>query len=117
MVLLELAGVLVSSTKVIFQSIAKAFTNAVAANAPNGTPFQKIAGGVFGYEFTTQMTPTEARLVLGFEGNQELTLSQIKKKMNTMLRLNDVSKGGSPYLNERFIVAAHVLSNMSSDNL
>ena len=115
MVLLELIGTIFSSTKVICHSIAKAFTNAVAANAPNGTLFQKFAGGVFGYEFVTQMTSTEARLILGFEGNKKLTKSQIKNKMNTMLRLNDISKGGSPYLNERFIVAAHVLTQMSTE--
>lgn len=110
MVLIELAGTMISSTKVIFQSISKAFTNAAATNAKNGNAFQKAIGGVFGYEFITDMTQDEARQILGFDNGERLTQEAIRNKVNTMLKMNDLSRGGSPYLNERFAVAGHVLS-------
>ncbi|KAH0795444.1 hypothetical protein GPJ56_000657 [Histomonas meleagridis] len=107
MVLVDLVGLVVSSTKVVFQSISNAIKQAVALNAPNGNIFQKFTGAVFGVESTTQMLPIEAKQVLGIEG--KASPDQIQNQLNLMLQMNDLSKGGSPYLNERFIAAAHVL--------
>jgi hypothetical protein len=110
MVLFELAGIGISSSKVLFRTISNAFQQSVALTAPNGTIFQKMGGALFGIESTTQMLPNEAKLVLGFEIHHEPSVPDIHRRLGGMFDLNDLKKGGSPYLNERFLAAAHVLT-------
>lgn len=112
MVLIELAGLTISSSKVIGRTISRAFTQAAAMNAPNGNPIQRFIGAVFGIESTTQMIPSEARQVLNFDNSEKLTHPVIRQRLDQMLTLNDLNQGGSPYLNDRFIAAAHVLSRL-----
>jgi hypothetical protein len=110
MVLVELIGLGVSSARVFARSVSTAVKQAVALNAPNGNIFQKIGGAVFGIESTTQMVPNEAEMVLGFEAHQNPSQEEIRQRLAAMLKINDVTKGGSGYLNERFVAAAHVLT-------
>jgi hypothetical protein len=110
MVLVELIGLGVSAARVLARSVSTAVKQAVALNAPNGNIFQKIGGAVFGIEATTQMLPNEAGLVLGFDPHEVPSPEEVRMRLATMLKINDVSKGGSAYLNERFIAAAHVLA-------
>jgi hypothetical protein len=109
MVLVELGGLCVSTVKVFCGSVGNAVRQAVALNAPNGNLAQKI-GAVFGYEATTQMLPNEARLVLGFEPHEKPTPIEVKLRFEARERLNDVRRGGSPYLQQRFLAAAHILA-------
>lgn len=110
MVVVDLIGLTISSTKVFFRTLSNSVQQAIALNAPNGNFFQKFHAVVFGIESTTQMMPNEAREILGFSENTKVTSEQIRNQLNTMMKMNDLSKGGSPYLNERFIAAAHVLT-------
>ena len=110
MVLIEVAGLAFSSTKVFFRSLSNAVKQTIALNAPNGNFFQKLGACLFGIESTTEMMPNEALQVLGFEEQTRPNREEIKNRLDRMLELNDVQKGGSPYLNERFIAAAHILS-------
>ncbi|EAX96846.1 hypothetical protein TVAG_470110 [Trichomonas vaginalis G3] len=110
MVIVELAGLVISSTKVVCSTFINGFKHAAAANAPNGNAFQKFAGAVFGIQFQTRMMPDEARQILGFEQKDKLDIKSIKEHLDRMIKLNDLEKGGSPYLNERFIAASHVLA-------
>ncbi|KAK8897141.1 mitochondrial import inner membrane translocase subunit TIM16 [Tritrichomonas musculus] len=110
MVLVEITGLVYSSTKVFFRSVSNAIKQTVALNAPNGNIFQKIGACLFGLESTTQMLPNEALQILGFENETNPPPSEVKNHLEKMLKLNDLSKGGSPYLQERFIAASHILS-------
>ena len=112
MVVLELCGLTVSSTKVLVKAISNSIKQAVALNAPNGNLFQKIAGAVLGKESTTHMLASEAKMVLNIEEKAVPTLEEVMKQYNTMVTINDLTKGGSPYLNQRFLVAAHVLARI-----
>jgi hypothetical protein len=109
MVLPELVGLCVSTTRVFAKSISSAVQQAIAVNAPNGSFFQKLGGALFGIESTTQMLPAEARLILGFDPGQTLTTDHVQTKYRSMVHLNDPSRGGSEYLNEKFLAAAHIL--------
>jgi hypothetical protein len=109
MVVVELGGLCFSTAKVFCRSVANAVRQAVALNAPNGNLAQKI-GAVFGYESTTQMLPKEARLVLGFEPDDTPTAVEVRVRLEAMERLNDLQRGGSPYLQQRFLAAAHILA-------
>jgi hypothetical protein len=109
MVLPQLIGLCVSTTRVFARSLSSAIQQAVAVNAPNGNVFQKVRGALLGIESTTQMLPTEARLILGFEPNQTVTPELVQSKYRAMARLNDPARGGSEYLNEKFLAAAHIL--------
>lgn len=110
MVIVELAGLLTSSIRVVGNSISKSFSHAVATNAPNGTLWQKFCGAFFGIQFATTMTATEAREVLGFEAKAKPNIETIRDRLNKMTELNKLEKGGSPYLNDRFLAASHVLA-------
>ncbi|OHT11436.1 hypothetical protein TRFO_19067 [Tritrichomonas foetus] len=110
MVLIEVTGLVISSAKVFVRSVSNAIKQTVALNAPNGNIFQKIGACLFGIESTTQMLPNEALQILGFEEQNNPNHQEIREHLDRMLSLNDVSKGGSPYLEERFIAAAHILS-------
>ena len=110
MVIVELCGLLVSGTRVVGQSLSKAFTHAVANNAPNGNLLQKFCGAFFGMQFATRMTPHEARDVLGYDQNEKPDITSIRERLQKMTDLNNLAKGGSPFLNERFIAASHVLA-------
>lgn len=55
------------------------------------------------------MLPTEARMIFGFDTNQKLTSDAVRSQYSAMIRLNDVHEGGSEFLNEKFLVAAHIL--------
>ena len=109
MVIVELAGLLVSTTKVVGKTFSNAFSHSIASNAPNGNLLQKFCGAVFGMQFSTRMTPEEARNVLGFTENKKPSFESIKSKLDKMVELNDLKKGGSPFLNDKFIAASHVL--------
>lgn len=110
MVIVEFTGLVYSSTKVFFRSLSNAIKQTIALNAPNGNIFQKIGACLFGIESTTQMLPNEALQILGFENESNPNPDDIKKHLEQMLKLNDLSKGGSPYLEERFIAASHILA-------
>lgn len=110
MVVLEFCGLVFSSTKVVCTTFINSFKHAAATNAPNGNVFQQFAGAVFGIPFQTRMMPYEAKEILGFDQKDKPDLKSIKDHLNRMLSLNDLEKGGSPYLNERFIAASHVLA-------
>ena len=112
MVVLELCGLAVSTTKVLMKAISNSVKQAVALNAPNGNIFQKIAGAVLGKESTTHMLPSEAKLILNIDEKVIPTVDDVRKQYDTMIKINDLTKGGSPYLNERFLVAAHVLARI-----
>ena len=112
MVLFELCGLGVSSAKVLARAVSNAIKQTVALNAPNGNIFQKFCGVVFGIESTTKMLPQEARMVLNFDERENPTVQQIKDRLFAMTEVNDLSKGGSAYLNERFLAAAHVLARI-----
>jgi hypothetical protein len=109
MVLPQLIGLCASTTRVFGRSLSSAIQQAVAINAPNGTFLQKLGGALFGIESATQMLPTEARLVLGFDPNQRITTETVQAQYRAMALLNDPRQGGSDYLGERFLVAAHIL--------
>ena len=115
MVLLEACGLAVSSVKVLCRSISNAVKQTVALNAPNGNIVQKFCGVVFGMELTTHMLPQEALMVLNFEEKAKPTVKEIRERLDSMIKMNDLSKGGSPYLNERFLAAAHVLARIPRD--
>jgi hypothetical protein len=53
MVLPELVGLYVSTTRVFARSLSSAIQQAISVNATNGTFFQKIVGALFGIESTT----------------------------------------------------------------
>jgi len=110
MVLIEVAGLIVSSTKVVVKSVIKSFSQAVAINAPNGTIFQKIGGALFGVHYTTEMIPQEALSTLGFEITEKPSFVSVQERLKKMITINDLSKGGSPFLNERFIAASHIIA-------
>ena len=110
MVIVEICGLIVSGTKVVVQSLTTAVQHAIANNAPNGNLLQKFCGAVFGMQFATQMTPNEAREVLGYENHERPNLESIQERLNKMTQLNDLNRGGSPYLNDRFLAASHVLA-------
>lgn len=115
MVLIELTGLTINSVRVFSNSLYKAIKQTIALNAPNGNIFQKI-GACFGFEFSTQMRQSEALQILGFEKHKEPSPDDVKLHLDRMLSLNDVSKGGSPYLTERFIAAAHTLARSYHKN-
>ena len=117
MVLLEICGLAVSSTKVLCRSVSNAIKQTVALNAPNGNFFQKFCGVVFGMESTTHMLPQEALMILNFEEKAHPTLPEIRERLDAMIKINDLSKGGSPYLNERFLAAAHVLARIPRESV
>ena len=54
-------------------------------------------------------------MVLNFEEKAKPTVKEIRERLDSMIKMNDLSKGGSPYLNERFLAAAHVLARIPRD--
>jgi hypothetical protein len=112
MIVVELGGLCVSTAKVFCRSVANAVRQSIALNAPNGNLAQKI-GAVFGHEATTQMLPKEARLVLGFEPGDAPTPIEVRARFDAMEHLNNLHRGGSPYLQQRFLAAAHVLARQT----
>ena len=116
MVIVEICGLLVSGTRVVCQSFSKAIHHAIASNAPNGNFLQKFCGAFFGTQFATTMTLHEARDVLGYGNNEQPNLESIQERLAKMTTLNDIKKGGSPYLNDRFLAASHVLAKAKYNN-
>ena len=109
MVVVEIGGLIFSSTKVFFNSLVNSINQAIAINAPNGNIFQKIGGSIFGIQYTTEMVRGEALEILGFETSEKPDFQTVRQRLDQMLKINDLSKGGSPFLNERFIASAHII--------
>lgn len=111
MVLIELIGLSCSASRVVFRTLCNSAKVASSLSAPNGTLLQKITGALFGVQHRTRMMKHEAVDILGFEKGDSFSSDNVIERMNLLLDMNALERGGSPFINDKIRAAAHILLN------